>query len=138
MPAGRGCMTANCANFANVAALPLVVGHLMRKENWLERERRNLSGQGARGMVWMASFLAMTRCVCSLVASCLVCFVVPPRNDAKRAWGRSPEMRMLNDTDFFNGWSLRPTGGLPLRVIASVAKQSKHEVIKEIVILETY
>lgn len=47
---GRGKETTNCANFANVAALPLVVGHLMRKENWRERERRNLSGQGALGM----------------------------------------------------------------------------------------
>ena len=37
---------------------------------------------------------------------------------------------MLYDADFFNGWSLRPTGGLPLRVIASAAKQSRHEVLE--------
>ena len=30
------------------------------------------------------------------VSSCLVCFVVPPRNDAKRAWGQS-QARLIEE-----------------------------------------
>ena len=97
-------MTANCANYANVAALPLVIGQLPLKNE--------LAGTGLTKLVWAgcgrngqdggeAPAMRVGPMVLPLILSvtfvsrrkeqdeCLDGFV--PRNDAKRAWGRSPE-----------------------------------------------